>query len=154
MPLTWDIGNTKAYAREGEGIWVKDEYGHTTVRAYIQTFIFWGGVVGYGRITEANAADYYGRSKAVEALMQDSIMHEWSEDGIRHNLYITPEMVDDMVGLSTNHGTYNITEWANRIAKYGNNVVEMPAKVIKAIVTTESWNYEQWVKAKKELANA
>jgi hypothetical protein len=154
MPLTWDIGNTKAYAKNPEGVWVKDEYGHDNVRGDIQTFIFWGGVVGYGRITEANAADYYGRSKAVEAMSQSPMMYEWREDGERYNLYITPAMVDEMVGLSTNHSTYSITEWANNAVKYGNNQAEIPLKVIKAIVTTEAWNYEQWVKAQKELINA
>jgi hypothetical protein len=63
-------------------------------------------------------------------------------------------MVDEMVGLSTNHSTYSITEWANNAVKYGNNQAEIPLKVIKAIVTTEAWNYEQWVKAQKELINA
>jgi hypothetical protein len=153
MPLTWDIGNTKAYAKDPEGIWVKDEYGHENVRGDIQAFIFLGGAVGYGRITGANAADYYGRVKAVEAMSQSPMMYEWNDEG-RQPLYLTPAMLDEMVGLSTNHSTYSLTEWANRAYKYGNNKAKMPLKVIKAIVTTEAWNYEQWVAAQSELVTA
>lgn len=144
MALHWNISNTNIYKANPDDCFVIGQDGEKRLRPDIEVFIFWGGAVNFSNITEKNAAEYYGRSKAVEALQDGPMMHKWVGDE-RESVYVTPKMVQDMIGLSTNHSTYNTTEWATSIAKYGNNVVKMPAKVIRAIVTCEMWNYEQQV---------
>ena len=144
MPLHWDISNTNAYKANPDDCFVIGQDGEKRLRPDIEVFVFWGGVVNLGTITASNVAEYYGRSKAIEALQDGPMMGKWVGDK-REPVYVTPSMVQDMIGLSTNHSTYSTTEWCERIAKYGNNVVEMPAKVIRALVTYEAWKYEQQV---------
>lgn len=143
MPLSWNISNTAAYKQDPESCFVEvTEFGETQKRLRwdIEGFIFWGGLVGFTEITEKNVAEYYGRSKLVEKIHQVGIGRRFV-DGQAENVYVTPELLAPMVGLSTNHGTYSLAEWLKRTAR--NADVKMTKAEMHEVVIAEKYNYKK-----------
>lgn len=154
MPLNWSIKDIKKYQNNIEDAYVKtradgsdEEYFDVNPR--LKTFIFWGGAVGFGSITKTNAAEYYARSKVYEKYNKTPFMQRWNNNEIEDH-YLTMEMVEETIGLSTNHGTSSTTEWVKRINKWLKEVSSPGVSVLKAEIVINKHEYEQW-QNKKEL---
>lgn len=84
MALTWDVTNCAAWVRS-EGEW-----------PITKALIFLSMPLGYGSITEANAADVYAAISVYEDLAGPMLI----ADG--QPARITPGMVQGRIGLTTN----------------------------------------------------
>ena len=158
MPLTWNIGEIKMYKDNVKAAYIEREEGDEKVFDLVpitKHFIFWGGAVAMGFITESNASEYYGRSKAIEEVVGQGFMEEWTKDENDQwqisQKYMTMQDVKDHIGIGTNHGMRNLTEWSNNFVR-NNKTVSPEAKTVRAIVNYHKYQYEKWDtdKAKKE----
>lgn len=148
MPLTWNIGAIEKYKDDLDSAYIEyEENGKTyyDLDPKVKTFVFWGGAVGIGYITKDNAAEYYARSKVIEKVVGEGFMFKWGEDNEREQIYMEKSDVKEMIGLSTNHGFRNTTEWT-RIFHENNKNKSPGIKVIKAMITVYKHEYEAWEK--------
>lgn len=151
MPLTWNISKIKKYKNNIEDAYItkKDETGEwTDVKNELKTFIFWGSAAGFSAITKDNAAEYYARSKVYEKYNKSSFMERWTDDNKLEPVYLTMEMVEETIGLCTNHSTVSTTEWVKRLHKWLDKT-EVTTALLKAEVVINKHEYEQW-KAQKQ----
>jgi len=154
MPLNWNISNIKKYKNNLEDAYVKTKSDGSSeeyfdVNPELKTFIFWGGAAGYSAITKSNAAEYYARSKVYEKYGKTSFMQRWSGCEIEP-LYLTMEMVEETIGLSTNHSTLSTTEWIKRFDKYLTEDSSPGVEVLKAEIVINKHEYQQWKKKKQQ----
>jgi len=154
MPLNWDISKIKKYKNNIEDAYVKtradgsdEEY--FDVNPALKTFIFWGGAVGFSSITKDNAAEYYARSKVYEKYNKMSFMQRWNNNEIE-NHYLTMEMVEETIGLSTNHSTVSTTEWVIRLDKWLREDFSPGKEVLKAELVINKHEYKNWKKKKQQ----
>ncbi len=152
MPLTWNIGEIKMYKDDTRVAYIEREQDGEKYYDLVPTtkhFIFWGGAVAMGWINESNAAEYYGRSKAIEEIVNQGFMEEWVKDENDQwqvsQKYMTMQDVKDHIGLSTNHGMRNLTEWSNNFVR-NNKTVSPDSKIVRAIVNYHKYQYERWEK--------
>jgi thiosulfate reductase cytochrome b subunit len=55
---------------------------------------------------------------------------------------MTPQMVYEMIGLSTNHSQHNFSEW---FARQKRNTPNLPSiSITRAFHAIEKYNYDQW----------
>lgn len=149
MALSWDIGNIKKYAGRVEAAYQKHESASGADNGWrlipeVEGLIFWLGVIGFTSITEANAAEVYGRSKVAETMFDIFYLTQWDNDADeRMNIPLTMEVVREHIGLMTNHGNKSLTEWVNTLNKpWVRATKEMPKTVVRAMVTVEAWNFQ------------
>ncbi len=154
MPLNWNISKIKKYENNIEDAYVKtradgsdEEY--FDVNPTLKTFIFWGGAVGFSSITKDNAAEYYARSKVYEKYNKTSFMQRWNNNEIE-NHYLTMEMVEETIGLSTNHSTISTTEWVKRLDKWLEKDFSPGKEVLKAELVINKHEYKNWKKEKQQ----
>lgn len=152
MPLTWNIGEIAMYKDNTETAYIEREEGgqkYYDLVPITKHFIFWGGAVAMGWITESNASEYYGRSKAIEEITGQGFMEKWEKDENDEwkiaEVKMAMQDVKDHIGLSTNHGMRNLTEWSNNFAR-NNSTVSPDAKTVRAIVNYHKYQYERWEK--------
>ncbi len=150
MPLTWNIGEIAMYKDDTSIAYIEREEGgqkYYDLVPVTKTFIFWGGAVAIGEIKESNAAEYYGRSKAIEEITGRSFMEEWKKDENGNwqpfDLFMTMNDVKSHIGLSTNHSTRTLSEWVNNFIR-NNKSVSPEAKSVKAIVNYHIYQYNKW----------
>lgn len=153
MPLTWNIGEIEMYKDNINSAYIEREEGgekHFDLVPITKTFIFWGGAVAMGWITESNASEYYGRSKTIEEVIGAGFMQDWEKDKNDQwqvvEVYMTMQDVKNHIGLSTNHGMRNLTEWSNNFVR-NNKTVSPEAKIVRAMVNYHKYQYEKWSKA-------
>lgn len=158
MPLTWNIGEIAIYKDDINSAYIERHEGKETYLDLVPVtkhFIFWGGAVGIGHITESNASEYYGRSKTVEDIIGQSFMQEWKKDENDEwqidDIFMTMQHVKDHINLSTNHGTRNLTEWI-KIFVRNNSTVSPEPKIVRTMVNYHKYQYERWNK-KNEITN-
>ena len=76
-------------------------------------------------------------------------MEEWTKDENDEwqvsQKYITMQDVKDHIGIATNHGMRNLTEWSNNFVR-NNKTVSPEAKTVRAIVNYHKYQYEKWEK--------
>ena len=157
MSLNWNISKIEKYKDNLDDAYIAvnpegsgEQY--YDVKPQLKTFIFWGAVAGFGSISKANAAEYYARSKVYEKYNKSSFMERWTEEDTLEPMYLTMEMVDETIGLSTNHSTVSTTEWVKRINKYLTQGTSPGVSVLKAEVILKKHEYQQWEAQKqKEL---
>lgn len=157
MALTWHIGNIRKYADNVDAAWVKHDRASNIDNGWrlvpeLEGLIFWLGVIGFGEITEKNAAEVYGRSKVAELLHEITYIRVFDEQEADYrNEPLTMEMVRDHIGLTTNHNRHSLTEWLNRSLynSWSNDNLEekMPKTVARAMVTVEAWKYQSAMSA-------
>lgn len=152
MPLTWNIGNIEMYKDKVECAYIERDDGgqkYFDLVPITKHFIFWSGAVAMGYITDLNASEYYGRSKAIEEILNQGFMEEWKEDANGNweiiQVQMTMQDVKNHIGLSTNHGMRNLTEWVNNFVR-NNSTVSPDAKTVRAIVNYHKYQYERWEK--------
>lgn len=150
MPLSWNIGEIEMYKDNVDAAYIERLEGGVKVFDLVpvtKTFIFWGGAVAIGEIKESNAAEYYGRSKAIEEITGRSFMQEWkkdeNDDWNLSDLFMTMNDVKSHIGLSTNHSTRTLSEWVNNFIR-NNKSVSPDAKFVKAIVNYHTYQYDKW----------
>jgi hypothetical protein len=103
MSLTWDLQNIKDYKTV---CWIetgeKDDKGEpvTRLNPVTNTLIWMTMAVKLGSITEANAADFYGRLRIMEKL--DGPFLYKIENGEKIDRYFTPEEIHAHIGLVCN----------------------------------------------------
>jgi len=157
MPLTWDIGKIEMYKDNVQSAYIERDEGDGKVFDLVpitKNFIFWGGAVAMGFITKSNASEYYGRSKAIEEVVGQGFMEKWTKDENDEwqvsQKYITMQDVKDHIGISTNHGMRNLTEWSNNFVR-NNKTVSPEAKIVRAIVNYHKYQYEKWEKQNENV---
>ena len=97
MSLNWDLTKIKNYE---ELCWKKDEDDTVRLNVVTDSLIWLTMAIGIGKITEENAPEVYGRIAAYEKLF-GSFMIQFDNNG-KQRVYITPEDVNNHIGLSTN----------------------------------------------------
>jgi hypothetical protein len=157
MPLTWDIGKIEMYKDNVQSAYIERDEGDGKVFDLVpvtKNFIFWGGAVAMGFITKSNASEYYGRSKAIEEIINQGFMEKWTKDENDEwqvsQKYITMQDVKDHIGIATNHGMRNLTEWSNNFVR-NNKTVSPEAKTVRAIVNYHKYQYERWEKQSENV---
>jgi hypothetical protein len=150
MPLTWNISEIEMYRDDINSAYYEINDGDEKRFDLIpitKNFIFWSGAVAIGWISESNAAEYYGRSKAIEEIIGQGFMQKWSKDDNGNSeiveVYMTMQDVKNHIGLSTNHGMRNLTEWTKNFIR-NNKTVSPEAKTVRAIVNYHKYQYEKW----------
>lgn len=150
MPLSWNIGEIEMYKDNIDDAYIETIEGGVKVFDLVpvtKTFIFWCGAVCIGQIKASNAAEYYGRSKAVEEITGRAFMEEWKKDEngewATFDLPITMKDVKDHIGLGTNHSTRSLTEWIENFVR-NNRTVSPDAKTVRAVVNYHKYQYEKW----------
>ena len=156
MPLTWNIGKIEKFKDDVESAYVEvEEMGRKGYRLnpLTETLIFFAGATGIGEITASSAIDYYARGKVIEHYSGHSFMNRWGDESKGENpkeLYDLPlafQDVYDHIGLSTNHGVENQTDWVNRMVdnfNYTNTEMKPTAIQIKARLTIFKEDYQIW----------
>lgn len=102
MSLNFELSDIENYRETGydaEGV----------LRPETKSLIFATMVVGIGRITEGNAAEFYARLHAFERL-SGTYLTEQGKD-----VYLTPEDVQRHIGLSTNVANETRAKWLKRV---------------------------------------
>lgn len=152
MPLTWNIGEIEMYKDNIDAAYIERDEGSGKYYDLVPAtkgFIFWGGVVAMGWITETNAAEFYARTKVAEKITNITFMTRWGtkENGepFVEDVPMTMQDVKNHIGLSTNHGMRSTAEWV-KIFVQNNKDVSPEAKVVKAMLTVNKYEYEQWEK--------
>lgn len=112
MALTWDLGKIKNYE---EVCFKKNEDGTETMTSETEAMIWATMAVGIGRITDLNAADFYSRIHFYEKVFGSFLIS--FEDGNRTEHYLTPEIVNNHIGLHTNVGKETDAAFRTRIFK-------------------------------------
>jgi hypothetical protein len=102
MSLNFELGGIENYRETGY-----DRDG--VLRPETKSLIFATMVVGIGRITEGNAAEFYARLHAFERLNGTYL----TEQG--KNVYLTPEDVRRHIGLTTNVANETRAKWLKRV---------------------------------------
>ena len=97
MSLDWDLTKIKNYK---EVCWEENEDGTSRLNAVTDSLIWLTMAIGIGRITEENAPEVYGRIAAYEKLF-GSFMIKFDDNG-KQRVFVTPEDVNNHIGLSTN----------------------------------------------------
>lgn len=149
--LSFDLTNVKKFNGNFDSAWVTKFSGGTEVtdlEPMTKGFVFWGGVVGITRITESNAADYYARSKVIEKFADINVFSEWSDETNGFEpVYMTPEMVYEMIGLSTNHSQWTTAKWF--VIQQKNMQNPPKTSIMRALYTLEKHNYNEWLERKE-----
>lgn len=152
MPLTWNIGEIAMYKDNIDSAYIERNEGDGKYYDLVPAtkgFIFWGGVVAMGWITETNASEFYARTKVAEKITNITFMTRWGtkENGepFVEDVPMTMQDVKNHIGLSTNHGMRSTAEWV-KIFVQNNKDVSPEAKVVKAMLTVYKYEYEQWEK--------
>jgi len=152
MPLTWNIGEIAMYKDNIDSAYIERNEGDGKYYDLVPAtkgFIFWGGVVAMGWITEINASEFYARTKVAEKITNITFMTRWGtkENGepFVEDVPMTMQDVKNHIGLSTNHGMRSTAEWV-KIFVQNNKDVSPEAKVVKAMLTVYKYEYEQWEK--------
>jgi len=102
MSLNFELSNIENYRETGydaEGV----------LRPETKSLIFATMVVGIGRITKENAAEFYARLHAFERLNSTYL----TEKGV--DIYLTPEDVKRHIGLTTNVANETRAKWLKRV---------------------------------------
>jgi hypothetical protein len=144
--LSFNIADVKKFKDNYDAAWVTRLSGGveiTDLEPMTKGFVFWGGVVSISSITKSNANDYYARSKIIEKFADITVATEWSDETNNYEpIYITPQMVYEMIGLSTNHSQHNFSEW---FARQKRNTPNLPSiSITRAFHAIEKYNYDQW----------
>jgi hypothetical protein len=97
MSLDWNLTKIK---NSDTICWEKDENDNDKLNPVTESLIWLTMGVGYGSITEDNASDFYSRVAMYEKLF-GTMLSYW-KDSEKISVPITPEDVNNHIGLSTN----------------------------------------------------
>ena len=129
MSLNWDLTKIKNYE---ELCWEKNEDDTVRLNPVTDSLIWISMAIGIGKFTEEMAPEIYARISMYEKLF-GAMMCKFGDNG-KESVYLTPEDVNNHIGLSTNVGKDTMASFRKRIAdnfireqmfKFRNHVEEM-----------------------------
>lgn len=152
MTLNWSTERVVYFKNNPDDLWVEHESSiqgkYTDVNAETKSMIFGSMAVCIGNITEANAKEWYARWKILEkydnlSLTTSFVDGEWIDN------YLTPQIVQKHIGLSTNVNYVKSSEWATRIVKqYVRNKIDITVQEVKSLLTVFALDYKEKINKK------
>lgn len=122
MALNWDVSAVKDYETL---CWIEEENPpsrgpgtHTRTNPVTEAIVFHTVAISMGRITEANADEFYARVHFVEQHQGSSVKKPAEVGGGWEDRYITLEDVKAHIGLTTNASNEALGRWLTRNFKY------------------------------------
>ena len=122
MSLNWSTQRVKYFNDNPDELWVKyckdtpEEY--EDVNAITKSLIFGSMAIGIGDITESNASDVYARWKIFEKYDDFSLGSQYNPETESYDkIFVSPEVILQHIGLSTNVSFETNAAWAKRYAK-------------------------------------
>lgn len=111
MSLNWDLTKIKNYE---ELCWEKNEDDTVRLNPVTDSLIWISMAIGIGKFTEEMAPEIYARISMYEKLF-GAMMCKFGDNG-KESVYLTPEDVNDHIGLSTNVSKDTMASFRKRIA--------------------------------------
>lgn len=149
MTLNWSTQKVKYFKENPDKLYsvynanTPDEY--EDLNAITKTLVFGTMIVGIGNLTYSTAPDFYARWKFYEH--HDNLyLSKTYEDGEWKEILLTPEILVQHIGLSTNVSNLNDKEWlAKTIDSYKRtgDYTDMTAKTIKDFITNKKNEFEE-----------
>jgi len=135
MPLTWNVEHVENHQEVTTLHTDEGDQWHPVTMALVYLTMS----TGIGRITEANAGEFYARTNLLERLVGPQLIRPEGEDGERptgYAAFITPDEVRAHVGLATNACFKDEprSKWLKRVLDREMSTVV--ARYGKAVVTT------------------
>lgn len=115
MSLNYSFGNVKHYQSNFDSLYVKySQFGseYEDLNPEAKSIVFATMSVGIGTITNANASEFYGRMKFLEKV-DDLYLYSYVDESTNtiEYQYVTTEIINKYIGLSTNVTFESTTFW-------------------------------------------
>jgi len=120
MSLNYNLSNVKCYQQDFSKLYVKyTQFGseYEDLNPEAKSMVFATVMVGIGTITDSNASDFYARYKFLEKIDGTYLYSYLGESGDLEDQYVTTDIVNKYIGLSTNVSFESNTSWLDRIYK-------------------------------------
>lgn len=143
MPLNWSLQSVDYYKENPDKIWVKhNQFGFETedVNPEAKALIFGMMSIGLSGITETNVAEFYGRWKVIEIVDGAYVTAMVVEGGDLEKTYMSPQIANKYIGLSTNTSKLSLTNWARLFTRQTD---KYKIADIKSIVNFYSLEYRE-----------
>lgn len=147
MSLNYNLSNVKYYQEDFSKLYVKyTQFGseYEDLNQEAKGMVFATVTVGIGTITNSNASEFYARYKFLEKIDETCLYSYLGESGDWEDQFITADIVNKYIGLSTNVCFESNTLWLDRIYKRDKKLLSRISKSdAKVYIKYHSMEYKE-----------
>lgn len=143
MSLNWSLKEVPYYKENPDSIWVKSyQFGEAMddVNPEAKALIFGMMSVGMSGITETSVAEFYGRWKVIEMIEGLYVTAIVTDTGDLDKTYMTPNIANKYIGMTTNCSKVSLTNWSSQVAKSSDKYSAFDIKAMVHFYTLEYKN--------------